>query len=79
MYKPKIMKTALITGASRGIGFAISEALAKQSYRLILVSKDNQRLQLAKTRLQESSPHSIATVSVDLRKSDDTKKALEVS
>ena len=40
-------KTVLVTGASRGIGFAIAEAFAKEGSNLFLVARDLNKLVLA--------------------------------
>jgi 3-oxoacyl-[acyl-carrier protein] reductase len=42
-------KTALITGASRGIGKAIALKLAKESFSLILTARDQEKLNDVKT------------------------------
>ena len=38
------MKTALITGASRGLGLELAKVLYKENYKLILVSKNKDKL-----------------------------------
>ena len=42
---------ALITGGSEGIGLAIAEELAKEGFNLILVSRNMDKLESAKTKL----------------------------
>lgn len=37
-----IVKTALVTGANRGMGFEISQSLALRNYRVIMADKDDQ-------------------------------------
>jgi len=44
-------KTALITGGSHGIGFAIAEALAKQGVNVAICSRSDQRLQDSQKKL----------------------------
>jgi NAD(P)-dependent dehydrogenase (short-subunit alcohol dehydrogenase family) len=45
-------KNAVITGASRGLGFSIAEALAKAEARVALVARDSQRLKAAAEQLR---------------------------
>ena len=48
-----IQKTALITGATRGIGFAIANTLAKQGVNTLLIGRDSQRVQDAERVFRE--------------------------
>ena len=38
-------KTALITGASAGIGYELSKIFAKNGYNLVLVSRNKEKLE----------------------------------
>lgn len=59
-------KTALITGASRGIGKAISFELARQGIKhLILVARDRQKLAEVATEI-EATGVKVTTLSLDL-------------
>jgi len=49
-------RTALITGASRGIGFAIAERLAESGARIAICARDAQALESARSRLLSKSP-----------------------
>jgi len=49
-------RTAVVTGASRGIGEAISSALAGKGVRVVLVARNESRLKEAAKRLKESIP-----------------------
>ena len=46
-------KTALVTGASRGIGFAVAQCLAAENCNLHLVATDSLRLESAKKTIKE--------------------------
>ncbi|MCY4044310.1 MAG: SDR family NAD(P)-dependent oxidoreductase [Cellvibrionales bacterium] len=53
------MKTALITGASEGLGRCFATTLAKQHWRLILVARNEARLYELKSSLPNSNAHNV--------------------
>jgi short-subunit dehydrogenase len=59
---------ALVAGGSKGIGFAISEALAKRGYNLVLIARNWDGLVIAKDRLQSQYQVRVEILSHDLSK-----------
>jgi len=47
------MLTAIVTGASRGLGFALSDALAQRGWRLVIDGRDAEALERAAARLRD--------------------------
>jgi short-subunit dehydrogenase len=58
--------TALITGASSGIGAIYADRLAKRGYDLILVARDQARLDGLASRLQSQTGVRVETLKADL-------------
>jgi len=58
--------TALVTGASSGIGAVYADRLAKRGYDLILVARNEERLNAAATRLRAETGRTIKILPVDL-------------
>lgn len=58
-------KTALLTGASRGIGIYIAKALAKQGVNLVLVARNAENLKKVSADL-ESSSVKVFTIAADV-------------
>jgi uncharacterized protein len=58
--------TALITGASSGIGSVYADRLARRGHDLILVARDRQRLDALAIRLREDSGRAVEAVAADL-------------
>jgi short-subunit dehydrogenase len=66
---------AIITGASRGIGYSIAEIFAANGYDLLLTSKTAGRLDKASKELSKKySSVKIRSTAFDLSKSDEAKK-----
>ena len=49
-------RVALITGASRGLGFALAQALAQQGWTLIVDARGAEALKAARQRLEQEHP-----------------------
>ena len=61
------MPTAIVTGASRGLGFENAKGLAALGYDLVMIAKDASRLSEAQQTLQQEFPdRHFSTHSVDL-------------
>jgi uncharacterized protein len=58
--------TALITGASRGIGAVYADRLAKRGYNLVLVARSEAPLKEVVARLSSATGRSVAPIVADL-------------
>jgi short-subunit dehydrogenase len=72
LYRPseKPVPYALVAGGSKGIGYAIAEALARRGYNLILIARHSDSLQAAKNKLQSEYPVNVELLSYDLSKDE---------
>jgi uncharacterized protein len=61
-------KTAIITGASSGIGFALANVFAQHEYDLMLVARNTEKLHRAKSKLEEKYGIIAQVITVDLTK-----------
>lgn len=59
-------KVALVTGGSKGIGFAIAKALAAQGCALRLVARDFASLEQARKKIQDEYPVEVLIKSINL-------------
>jgi short-subunit dehydrogenase len=64
------MSYALITGGSKGIGYAIAEALAKRKYDLVLIARHTDTLEAAKKELEIKYGVKVSILSSDLSRED---------
>ena len=69
--------TAVVTGASRGIGAVYADRLAKRGYDLILVGRDQARLEAVSGRLTRATGRSATPLPADLNNKADVAKVEE--
>src|SRR5208337_3524566 len=66
-------KTALITGATTGIGFEFTKLLAADGYNLVLIARDEQKLRQIATSLQTKFNVSVKIYPKDLSLTSDAE------
>src|SRR6516164_6514823 len=78
MSKSETKGIALVTGASTGIGAVYADRLAKRGYDLILVARNEARLQALAARLTQETGRSVKVLPADLGNKQDLAKVEKV-
>src|ERR1700704_995234 len=69
--------TALVTGASSGIGATYADRLARRGYDLVLVARDTDRLQAIAARLRDEAGVGVEPMPGDLTAPQDLRRVEE--
>src|SRR5580692_2451620 len=74
----KVNGTALITGSSSGIGAVYADRLARRGYDLIIVARNQERLNALAKKLTTATGRSIEVVPADLNDRADLAKVEKI-
>ncbi len=72
-------KTALVGGASQGIGYAIARLLAAEGARVALVARHQQPLEDAARRIRTETGAETIAIAADIRRADDCTRIAETA
>ncbi len=70
-------KIAVVTGASRGIGFSIAEALLAEGAKVYICARDAGRLKEALEKLRQGGKENIDGIVADVRRHEDCRQAVQ--
>jgi short-subunit dehydrogenase len=72
--EPSVSSTALVTGASSGIGAAIATEIASRGYSLVLVARREERLRSLATELSSEHGADAEIITADLAQEDERER-----
>jgi NAD(P)-dependent dehydrogenase (short-subunit alcohol dehydrogenase family) len=72
-------RVALVTGGSRGIGFAIARALVADGAHVFVTGLNAQHLSAARAKIEAAGPGAVETLQADSRRFDDVKRAVDAA
>jgi short-subunit dehydrogenase len=72
------LRTAVVTGASTGIGALYADRLARRGYDLVLVARNGDRLQAQADRLRTAYGITVRTLPADLTRDADLRRVEDV-
>ena len=75
-FKEKYGEYALVAGGSDGLGYAFAEAIARRGLNLVLIARQEDRLQAAAARLKESYKIDVISIAADMADYDHVKQKI---
>ena len=72
-------KKAVVTGASRGLGYAVACGLASEGVELVINSRDEQSLNKSKKEIKSQAPVQVHTVAGDVSSADFCNRLIQES
>src|SRR5689334_4842054 len=69
-------KTAIVTGGSRGIGFAIARALVVEGMNVAITGRDEGHLSRARKAIEAAGPGRLETFTSDVRSYGDMQRVV---
>ena len=72
-------KVAVITGASKGIGYSCAETLLREGARVAICGRDQKRLDQAVERLRKEPGGDVVGVQADMGKREDAKRFMQTA
>jgi NAD(P)-dependent dehydrogenase (short-subunit alcohol dehydrogenase family) len=72
-------KVAVVTGGSRGIGFAIAQALVADGVQVGITGRSAAGLSAARPKLEAAGPAAVETLQADVRNYDELRRAIDAT
>ncbi len=72
-------KVAFVTGASKGIGRAVAEGLAKEGANVVLTARNDEPLQVAANEIAAMSGTEVIGMAGDMSKSDEVERCVNAT